>query len=442
MSLTRNKCCFGTMCAFVIFLVGACASKEVPVTPIPRTSQVDGEVLRVGQELAAAKTKGVDVLSPQRFSDAKDHYQKAEQMRLEGKNREKIFTELEKAEGHLRKAMTNAEVARDVLKSTLQQREAAIKAGISGKKFINAETDFRQLVAELENQNMRWVTSREPDLAGRYARLHESTLLAQAESEIEQAKNEGAEKYAPRSLLRAQHVLNSAKTMIQTHPQAAEEIHRLSAQSTFEAERLVNMTRKSRQLAETSPEEAASTLEARAEELEQKGEHFAQEKQRLGQRIVQKEKELSKAGAALKFDERMEQIRKDFSPQEAEIFRQGNRVVLRLKAMQFPTGKATLQPNHFQLLSKVQKAAEELGEPEIIVQGHTDATGSRAANEKLSLERAQTVQQYLLAQGIPSEKIRTEGLGFQQPLTHNKTAEARAQNRRIDIILEPTALAE
>ena len=69
------------------------------------------------------------------------------------------------------------------------------------------------------------------------------------------------------------------------------------------------------------------------------------------------------------------------------------------------------------------------------IEGHTDNTGSDAINRPLSLNRAGTVRDFLVAQGVPNSSIDMDGLGPDHPVASNDTAEGRARNRRVEIIL-------
>ena len=72
--------------------------------------------------------------------------------------------------------------------------------------------------------------------------------------------------------------------------------------------------------------------------------------------------------------------------------------------------------------------------------GHTDSTGSDAVNYPLSVDRAQSVRDYLLTRGVPAVSVRTEGRGEREPVADNSTEAGRARNRRVEIFLrEPAA---
>lgn len=101
----------------------------------------------------------------------------------------------------------------------------------------------------------------------------------------------------------------------------------------------------------------------------------------------------------------------------------------------FQTGKSVLLPAAQKRLDEAAAAIKEDGRP-ITVIGHTDSTGSDAVNEALSKKRAEAVATYLSSRGVPSDRVKTEGAGESQPIADNATPEGRANNRRVEVILE------
>jgi outer membrane protein OmpA-like peptidoglycan-associated protein len=138
------------------------------------------------------------------------------------------------------------------------------------------------------------------------------------------------------------------------------------------------------------------------------------------------------------FQERFNQVQDYFAEGEVEVYKQGNKLIIRLRAIQFPVGKHTIMPSNYPLLSKVQRAIRTFGEPGVVVEGHTDSTGTDEINEHLSYRRAEAVRQYFVANGtLPEENIVAVGYGSKRPLASNETPEGRAVNRRIDVIILP-----
>lgn len=105
----------------------------------------------------------------------------------------------------------------------------------------------------------------------------------------------------------------------------------------------------------------------------------------------------------------------------------------------FYTGTANLKPESMGALLDVSKVIKDATEPVKIV-GHTDSDGDDAANMKLSQQRAETVKSILIKEyGIDESKLTTEGRGEAQPIADNKTAEGKAQNRRVEFIFKADA---
>lgn len=91
--------------------------------------------------------------------------------------------------------------------------------------------------------------------------------------------------------------------------------------------------------------------------------------------------------------------------------------------------KATEQAKLADLVEKTKGVSLEV----IIAVGHTDIIGSAAANQKLSVARAESVKSFLVSKGIERNRVYTEGKGFSQPVADNKTAAGRAKNRRVEV---------
>jgi len=102
----------------------------------------------------------------------------------------------------------------------------------------------------------------------------------------------------------------------------------------------------------------------------------------------------------------------------------------------FVTGKAELLPAAQDQLALVAKALQDQGEIRpIVVEGHTDSVGSESNNLKLSQDRANAVRGFLVSKGLPSDKVSAVGRGKSSPVASNETADGRANNRRVEIVV-------
>jgi outer membrane protein OmpA-like peptidoglycan-associated protein len=104
----------------------------------------------------------------------------------------------------------------------------------------------------------------------------------------------------------------------------------------------------------------------------------------------------------------------------------------------FTSGKSELMPAAQLKLNEVATAlTEQDPDSKMVVEGHTDSQGAASFNQDLSQRRAQTVRDYLVSRGIASDRITAEGFGPTRSVGDNATAEGRANNRRVEIVVKP-----
>jgi outer membrane protein OmpA-like peptidoglycan-associated protein len=109
----------------------------------------------------------------------------------------------------------------------------------------------------------------------------------------------------------------------------------------------------------------------------------------------------------------------------------------------FPSGKSELHPLAQTRLREVADAlTKQDPDSKIEVEGYTDSQGGRAFNERLSTERAEAVRDYLIKHGIAGDRITATGFGPDKPIADNGTAEGRANNRRVEIVVKPATGAK
>ncbi len=102
------------------------------------------------------------------------------------------------------------------------------------------------------------------------------------------------------------------------------------------------------------------------------------------------------------------------------------------RVIEFQTGAAALTEKGQTLLDEALPIIRESSQGEIEIAGHTDARGSAEANQQLSQARAETVRDYLVAQGVGASRLKPIGYGATKPIADNATAQGQKKNRRIE----------
>jgi outer membrane protein OmpA-like peptidoglycan-associated protein len=129
-----------------------------------------------------------------------------------------------------------------------------------------------------------------------------------------------------------------------------------------------------------------------------------------------------------------ETVQAMFTPEEAKVYLQRQNVLISAQGFQFPSGVSEIQTDNFPLMNKIIRAIKLFPDSRIEVSGHTDSTGADNVNKTLSQARAEKVSKFLTDVGeISANRITAVGYGESRPLATNKTAEGRAENRRVEI---------
>ncbi|HEU5050208.1 MAG TPA: OmpA family protein, partial [Gemmatimonadales bacterium] len=105
-----------------------------------------------------------------------------------------------------------------------------------------------------------------------------------------------------------------------------------------------------------------------------------------------------------------------------------------LPGVNFATGTATLTQSSRYILDEVAATLNENPNIRVEVAGHTDNTGGRALNERLSLQRAESVKNYLVSKGVSADRMTTAGYAWDRPVAPNTTRAGRALNRRTELV--------
>jgi len=118
-------------------------------------------------------------------------------------------------------------------------------------------------------------------------------------------------------------------------------------------------------------------------------------------------------------------------PPEPEV---GSKIIS-LEGANFDFNKASLKAEGMAKLDQAAAVMAEHADLTVGVEGHTDSVGSDAYNQKLSERRAQAAVDYLVSKGVDASRLQPTGYGESKPVASNDTAEGRAQNRRVDLVV-------
>jgi outer membrane protein OmpA-like peptidoglycan-associated protein len=308
--------------------------------------------------------------------------------------------------------------------------------------------------------------------------------LYEARNALRIAKNQGAATYAPESWTKAEDALRRAEdyqirkqhkavaTAARDAVQAAEDARNIAvkrqdderiaaqqraadeqarrarAEQEEEAQRRQDADRQRMQAEVAAAEEAKARAEADAQrqaamlQEQQAREAAAQSAQQAAQSAQQAQDAQAQAQAA---QQAAAQSERDKQELRARLLQQFNRIletrdtvrglVVNIGDVLFDTGKYTLRSPAREALAKLSGIVQAYPGLKLQVEGHTDSTGSAAFNQKLSEQRAATVRDYLVQQGVDLHSVTAAGLGEAMPIADNGTAAGRQKNRRVEIIV-------
>jgi len=148
------------------------------------------------------------------------------------------------------------------------------------------------------------------------------------------------------------------------------------------------------------------------------------------------------AGAGLLLDRKEKRLKEELAGTGIDVDRnQDGSINLVMPSVTFATNSSTIQGQFQSALNDVANVLREDGSSNklaLVIHGHTDNTGTDAINNPLSQSRANSVKNYLAAQGISASRMTARGYGSTSPIASNSTAAGREQNRRVEITVYET----
>lgn len=442
------------------FLLSAGCATDLKPVEFAADSDPNSEISKLEQDVNTARSQQTDMASPKYFKMADKNLAAAKKSREKGESPKIILKEVGLGRAALTEATRVQEITRQQFTDVTMARDAAIEAGAreSHPRMLKGiDSDFEDVTEDFESQAIRGKTAatfsqlsqdKRETLKRQYANLEFEALkskhLGRAKTLIDNAEKNQARKYAPKTLNSAKTKYRDAEMVLANSRTDESAIRAAVTEAEQEAEKLIRVTQTARTARGLSSEDIAIDIETKKEEIssaEMASDAHIKAIEEKNEQLADVMGENQEYRRRVEFDQALARAQTMFKPNEADVYRQGDKILIRLKSANFVSGRSEVGQNAYPVLGKVKELISEVGAEDILIEGHTDITGSKAANMKLSKERAESVAAYLKNNTeVSPELIKTEGFGFDKPLAPNNTKQGRAQNRRVDIIVTPSVV--
>jgi outer membrane protein OmpA-like peptidoglycan-associated protein len=443
--------------------------------------------------LAAADAVNAKLYAPKSYESGMKEYRTAEDYLERGRNIEYVRDNASDAVRYFRAAAKAAELAQTALALAIKSRQDGANAKapkLAPELWSDAQQKFVRAIQYMERGDLKNAKRREGEATSLYREAELVAIKAEYLSEtrrlLADADRARVGRYAPITLGKAKRLLADAERELNENRYDTDLPRSLAIQANYEAKHALYLSEIVRQVrdkdltaeqlvlaweqpmraiagvADIVPdmqegpdrllaeliaffEKEASDLQALQQEnaedevrLADMEEEMRALDQRLGGATAERAALIQRLEAQARVKQQFEQVEKMFSSYEARVFREADTVILRLVGLNFDSGDAQIKPENFDLLAKVEKAIDVFPRSELTIEGHTDSHGGDDLNQKLSQERAESVQQYMVnAMRIPTYRLIATGYGETRPVSSNETEAGRARNRRIDIVITP-----
>lgn len=437
-------------------LIG-CAHKLEPVKMDSGANTKD-ELSAHGVLMNQAYVAQVDVMAPEEFNKARKYYSEAKEENEEGSPTKEVFEALGYSKSYLNQATQVATDVKVTIADVATAREKALTAG--------ART-FKEDLEKIDNKLMDYTdeskvvisTKERLALQNEYLDLELVTIkhtnLSSIKKTLDKAKDNDAKNITPKAYEVALQQYNVADKVIETDRHSTEAIKAAVLASTESANRVMGLLDYEKKGRNQTPEQRAVNLESKdialknsdaattavlASSLE-KDNKLSEKDQKLkaqGAILANTEEQNSEMKAKELDEQAVKEASERFDTAEADVYRQDGLLIIRLKSMNFASGRSDLPASSMSVLAKVKDVIRGFGPGSVTVEGHTDGVGAAKVNQQLSEKRAESVVKYFTSDDLlGSNKMDFVGFGYSKPLGTNKTKEGRSQNRRVDVIIKP-----
>lgn len=405
--------------------------------------------------IASAEIDQYDQLSPSHFEKAQSALKDARAKTEKHESSDKILSSANLAGNEMKIVEANGAKYAPQLSTVLGARASAraVKADTTlPEDFNSADKQLRAFGSDIEDQDFKADSEKIAKLESRYVGLElmalKNSQLGAARSLIEKARKDKAEKRTPETYSTAVVQYESAAHAIEANRRNPEGYAPAVAQSVQAAQKLNQVLKtviqsKASETAAVQIYDQRQQLNANQATLESAAAQatLAQAKgQSDRQSIAALKGQNSQYASREALNQRIEEIKASFDPAEADVVRDGSKIILRLKSMKFSPARFELTSSSLDTLQKVKEMMGAVTITNVVIEGHTDSIGTEQKNMELSQKRAEAVKKYFVSEKtLPESQVEAKGFGYERPLTTNKTKEGRATNRRVDVVIDTTS---
>jgi OmpA-OmpF porin, OOP family len=471
---------------FVLFVFSAGSASAQD--ELRKTFFKDVDAARTAADAVEARLYG-----PANYADGAEDYTSAEVGLERGRNIEYVRRKAAEAEASFKKATEAAKLAHTVLSQVIKSRQDAANAlapELSRDVWNKAQREFGNAIRYLERGDLKNAKRNDIEATSLYRDAELIAIKERYLSETRQllaaADRARVGRYAPITLGNARRLLADAERELSENRYDTDLPRSLARRANYEAKHAIYLSEVVRDvrdknvtvedlilqwedplakiagIADITPSMSEGhdeiegelityieNMQTLTQSLQQEGEanllrladmeeEIRALDERLGGATVERAALVQRLEAQALIKAQFEQVEKMFNRNEARVFREGDKVILRLVGLTFDSGKSEIKQQNFDLLAKVENAIDVFPRSELIIEGHTDSYGGDQSNQRLSQQRAESIQQYMInAMRIPSYRLIATGFGETNPVANNETESGRARNRRIDIVIKP-----
>jgi outer membrane protein OmpA-like peptidoglycan-associated protein len=350
--------------------------------------------------LQDAKNSAADQRAPREYDAAVSHFQSAQSIWNDKKDPvlSAHWARMAQAEAKQAQYLSEASIAQEQVTRETERRQRA--------ELAVREAEIAMLQARARSEAERRAAEAEARAAQERRRIEDD--LARREAEARERERIRVEAEARLTAERARSEQESAARTQAERDRVAAELEKMKVE--------LEATRK-------AAEDAQKAAEA--------------DRQRLEEQRKAEEARVAELGRARESQQQAEEALKATLSQLAQVREEARGLIVTLPgSIYFDVNKTDVKPAMRDRLAQIGKALAAVPDRHVLVEGHTDSTGADEYNVTLSKLRAESVRSILVAGGVSPDRVESQGYGKTRPIASNATAEGKAQNRRVEIVLQ------